>query len=206
MKFLNCRISITQKVFSPRIETEFWVERALREIKKDKKFKFLDIFSGTGCMGISILKSFKKSQADFIDISREAILQIKENLKKNKIDKKRYRVLQSDLFKKTNNLKYDYIFANPPYVAQNRIKEVQKEVLKKDPHLALFSGKEGMDCIRKFVPQARKHLKKGGVIFMEFDPLQKKEIGEILKREGFKFSFKKDQFKKYRWLKAELKN
>jgi release factor glutamine methyltransferase len=132
----------------------------------------------------------------------------------NKIEESRYRIYKSNLFE---NLKrkepapyrnevsgagYDIIFANPPYVALNRISQVQKEVRQKEPREALFAGKDGMFWIRKFLKEAKKHLNRNGVIYMEFDPLQKNEIQEILKKEGFKFSFRKDQFKKYRWLKA----
>ena len=93
-RFLNCRIDLTKKVFEPRIETEFWVKKALREIKnlrlKIKNLKVLDIFAGTGCIGISVLKTCPEScrRIDFIDISKEAIKQVKVNLKLNKIPKK----------------------------------------------------------------------------------------------------------------------
>jgi hypothetical protein len=38
---------------------------------------------------------------------------------------------------------------------------------------------------------------------LEFDPLQKRKIEEIMRRERFEFSFHKDQFKKFRWLRAK---
>ena len=69
-----------------------------------------------------------------------------------------------------------------------------------------------MFWIKKFLFKVKKYLKPptnklvgGGKIFMEFDPLQKEKIKEILEKQSFKFQFKKDQFKKYRWLKV-IKN
>jgi release factor glutamine methyltransferase len=206
IKFLNCKIDLSKKVFEPRIETEYWVKRAIRELQiADCKLQILDIFAGSGCIGIAVLKNVKNSFVDFVDISKESIEQIKINLKLNGIKKGSYRLLRSNLFKKVKG-KYDFIFANPPYVALERINEVQKEVLEKEPKIALFAGKDGLDLIRKFLPRAKKHLKKGGKIFMEFDPKQKVEIEKILKKENFNFQFKKDQFKKYRWLVAWRKN
>ena len=203
VKFLNCRIDISRKVFNPTAETEFWVEKIIKQLAKKKRataINMLDIFAGSGCIGIALLKNRKDSRVDFADIANDATEQIKINLKLNKISAGRYEVYKSDLFEKIKKKKYDVIFANPPYVALNRISEVHKEVLEKDPHIALFGGREGMDIIKKFLPEAKKHLSPQGKIFMEFDPLQKEAIEKILKGLNFKYKFKKDQFKKYRWL------
>ena len=78
----------------------------------------------------------------------------------------------------------------------------KKKFCKKSRAAALFAGKDGMFWIEKFLKEVKKHLNKKGVIYMEFDPFQKEKIEKILKKEGFKFQFRKDQFKKYRWLKA----
>ena len=201
VNFLNCKIDLSKKVFEPRIETEFWVGKALDELRiKNYELRVLDIFAGTGCIGITFLKNIKNARVDFADISQKAIKQIKANLKLNKISKEKYRIFKSNLFEKIRNNKYDIIFANPPYVALDRISQVQKEVLRKEPPTALFAGKDGMYWIERFLKQVKKYLSRKGVIYLEFDPLQKEKIRKILEKEGFKFQFRKDQFKKYRWL------
>jgi HemK-like putative methylase len=206
-RFLNCRIDLAQKVFEPRIETEFWVGKTIKEINKkienrNQKIEVLDIFAGTGCIGIAVLKNIKRAEVDFSDISNRATEQIKVNLKLNKILKKRCKIYKSNLFQGLKSKRYNIIFANPPYVAFDRISEVQKEVLQKEPATALFAGKDGTFWIKKILKEAKKHLNKNGLIYLEFDPLQKGKIKDILKKEGFDFSFRKDQFKKYRWLKT----
>jgi len=201
VNFLNCKIDLSKKVFEPRIETEFWVGKALDELRiKNYELRVLDIFTGTGCIGIAVLKNIKNAKVDFTDISKEAVCQININLKLNGIPKNRYGIHQSNLFEKLSERKYDVIFANPPYIALERINEVQKEVLQKEPPAALFAGKDGMFWIEKFLKEVKNHLNKKGVIYMEFDPRQKEKIEKILKKEGFKFQFRQDQFKKYRWL------
>ncbi len=206
IKFINCKIDYKDQVFQPRIETEFWVGKEIKNLEnRKKKIEILDIFAGTGCIGIAILKNIKNANVNFVDISDVAIKQIKINLKLNNISKERYKIYKSNLFEKLKGERYDFIFANPPYVALDRISEVQKEVLEKDPHISLFAGKDGMDYIRKFFIQIKEYLKSNGKIFLEFDPFQKKKIKEILEKEKFKFIFKKDQFGKIRWLKAEAK-
>ena len=208
IKFLNCKIDLRNRVFIPRIETEFWVKKAIKELKIENcklKIDALDIFAGSGCIGIAILKNIKNSYVDFADTDKKAIGQIKINLKLNKIPRERYRIYKSDLFEKIKDKDYNYIFANPPYVAKERLKEVQPSVLKYEPKTSFLAGKRGLFYIRKFLKEAKRFLKERGTVYLEFDPLQKKEIEDILKKKGYKnFKFFKDQFKKYRFVKVQI--
>ena len=208
-KFLNCKIDLRNRVFIPRIETEFWVARAIKTIRtsniEHRTLKVLDIFAGSGCIGISILKNVKNLLVDFADIDKKAIEQIKINLKLNKIPSQRYRIYQSNLFEKIKNKNYNYIFANPPYVAKERIKDVQLSVLKYEPKTSFLAGKKGFFYIKKFLKEAKRFMKPGGIIYLEFDPEQKNDILDILKKENYKnFRFFKDQFKKWRFAKVNL--
>jgi len=204
VKFLNCRIDLKNRVFIPRIETEFWVKKAIREIKiaENSSPRILDIFAGSGCIGIAILKNIKDSFVDFIDIDKRAIEQIEINLSLNKILKSRYRIYKSNLFEKLKNSMYDFIFANPPYVAKERLEEVEPAVLKYEPKRAFLAGKGGLFYMRGFLKKAKNFLKQNGAIYLEIDPFQKEDIKNILLDEGYKkFKFFKDQFKKYRFVK-----
>jgi len=208
-KFLNCKIDLRNRVFIPRIETEFWVARAIKTIRtsniEHRTLKVLDIFAGSGCIGISILKNVKNLLVDFADIDKKAIEQIKINLKLNKIPSQRYRIYQSNLFEKIKNKNYNYIFANPPYVAKERIKDVQLSVLKYEPKTSFLAGKKGFFYIKKFLKEAERFMKPGGIIYLEFDPEQKNDILNILKKKNYKNSqFFKDQFKKWRFAKVNL--
>jgi len=114
------------------------------------------------------------------------------------------RFISSTLFEKLKG-KYDVIFANPPYVAKEKIKEVQPSVLRYEPRRAILGGKKGLFYIRKFLKEAKKFLKPDGTIYFEFDPEQKNEISNILRKENYKnFKFFKDEFKKYRFVKVQI--
>ncbi|MGC9031528.1 MAG: HemK family protein methyltransferase [Minisyncoccia bacterium] len=200
MRFLNTTIDLSEKVFIPETETKFWTKKAIL-LMKSKKFKnkkvldILDIFSGSGFIGIAILVNVKNTKVTFSDVDENSIKQIKINLKLNKISPQRYKILKSDIFSSfPKNKKYDFILANPPYVALKYAWQVQKSVLKKDPFISLFSGKDGLNHIRVFLSRVKKFLKNGGFCFMEFDPRQKKEIRKILQKEKLKYIIKKDQY------------
>ena len=207
-EFLGCKIDLSKRPLIPRPETEYWVEKALAE------FRILDMFAGSGCIGLAVLKNIKNAFLVFAEKDKKAIEQIKINCKLNKIDPKRYKIIQSDIFGKIRG-KYDYIFANPPYIADYRRNpstrlrailrnRIQKSVLKYEPKAALFGGRDGLFYIRKFLKQAPSFVKSSegrGKIFMEFSPEQKKETEKLLDKYNYKnYKFHRDQYGKWRWV------
>jgi release factor glutamine methyltransferase len=130
-------------------------------------------------------------------------MQIAKNNRINAIDKKRYRIVQSDVFKKIKG-KYDYIFANPPYIPTTRKSNIQSSVLAYEPKEALFGGKDGLQYIKKFLAGAHQHLKPGGRIYMEFDGPQKQEIKKIITRLNYLVhKFYQDQHGRFRFVVIE---
>ena len=171
--FLNCKINVNHKTLIPRPETEYWVNNLkIENVEKSG----LDIFCGSGCIGISLLKKCPKLNITFADVDDNALKQTKENLDINKIDKSRYEVIKSDLFENINE-KFDYIFANPPYVSKGD--KVGKET-KYEPKIALYSKNNGLEIINKFLNTTEKYLNQNGTLYMEFGNKQKGEIEKIL--------------------------
>jgi len=185
----------------PRVETEFWVEKAILEMKKQKGIiSIADVFSGSGCVGIAILKNIKKSKVVFTEIDKALLMQIKINLKLNNIKHSTYTVVHSDIFK---NLKgtYDFILANAPYIPLSRKTKLHRSVIKFEPAIALFAGEDGLKIIKNFLKTASKYLKPNGQIWMEFDITQKNKLNKLLKKYGYiNYKFYKDQYKKWRYV------
>lgn len=200
--FLNCRIDLSYRPLIPRPETEYWTEKLISQLKTGKReVKVLDIFAGSGCIGVAILKNIKKVKVDFADNDKLALKQIRKNLKINHLAAGRYRVISSDVFKNLNG-KYDIIAANPPYIAFSRKNKVAKEVLRFEPHQAIFAGRKGLFYIEKIFKQAESYLKPKGEIWLEFDAPQKPAITKIARHYGYQCDFFKDQFNRWRYLRA----
>ena len=208
--FLGCKIDLSKKTLIPRPETEFCVQKAMQDILQispqtlDDRPKFevkvLDLFSGSGCIGLSILKNHKNLKVVFAEREKNALAQIKINCQLNRLSSSRYNIIQSDIFSNVKG-KFDYMFANPPYIPTTRRSKIQLSVLKFEPKEALFGGGDGLKYIRKFLAEAKNFLKPGGKIFMEFDSIQKRPIELLLKKYGYQtWEFGKDQYGKYRYV------
>lgn len=205
-KFLGCRIDLSKRTFIPRPETEFWVARAIAELKTSAKAELyvLDMCAGSGCVGIAVLKKLKNANVRFAEIDPLAVSQIRINVEQNAIDPKRVRIARSDLFGAIpGDAHYDMILANPPYVDPKRIGEVQPSVFNFEPRIALFGGRLGLEVVRKVAAKARHYLCPGGILFLEFDPDQRDKIEAMLKLSRYShFEFCRDQFDRWRFVKA----
>jgi len=196
--FLGCKIDLSFKPLIPRSETEFWVEESIKRIDKKKEFRILDLFAGSGCIGMALLKHLPKAKVDFGEKDKNLLKQIKLNCSLNGIDKERYKVIETDIFSELKG-KYDFIFANPPYISSQRLETVQKSVLDYEPKEALFGGNDGLLVIKKFLKEAKSHLNPGGKIYLEFGQGQKRKLEKLAKELRYqKPEFWKDQFGRFR--------
>ncbi len=212
VSFLGCHIDLRTKPLIPRPETEFWAEKLIKEIKREelgrKHFRCLDIFAGSGCVGIALLKH-TKARVDFAEKNKDYCRQIKINADLNRIKKTAYRVFTADLFaglpggRSSGKVeKYDYIVANPPYIPTGR--RLSRSVKDWEPAQALFGGKDGLFFIRKFLADASSFLKPAGKIYLEFGYGQKQKIEALVKKQEWgSINFQRDQSGRYRWLELQ---
>jgi release factor glutamine methyltransferase len=207
-RFLGCDIDLSFRPFIPRPETEFWVEKAIEEIKKNssQQIRCLDLCAGSGCIGVAVLKHVPGAHVGFAEINENFCKQIELNCKKNGIEENRFNIFQSNLFEKIDG-QYDYILSNPPYVATGSPERVEQSVKDFEPAGALWSGGDGLEDIRRLLKDAHAHLTEGGILYMEFDSLQKDAIEEIMKSLPYrKCSFFKDHYGKWRYVIVRILN
>ncbi len=195
--FYNCIIDLGYKPLIPRVETEYWVNNFVIKNSLSEETEVLDMFSGSGCIGISVLKN-SKANVDFVEIKPNNIEQIQMNLVLNKVQGE---VFESDMFTDIPMKKYDYILANPPYISRTRLDTVGDSVIDHEDHGALFAENEGLFFIEKLIKESAKFLKLGGKIYIEYDPWQTKKIINLLKENNIhNFDIQKDQYGKNRIL------
>ncbi len=211
-EFLNCKIDLSKRPLIPRPETEYWLEQALQMIGHRMSnhlggMRALDIFAGSGCIGVALARKYPALHLTFADNDPTMLEQVKINCDLNKLNSKSYTLIQSDIFSAMPGT-YDFIFANPPYVpvgqGVGRPTSDGVNIMDHEPKEALYAGKEGLDVIMPFFEQVREHLNPGGQIWLEFGAEQKDAITNILRELNYygdyNCAFHKDQHGAWRYV------
>ncbi len=191
-EFMGLMYTVSPAVLVPRPDTEILVEQALQWLST-RSFnappQILDVCTGSGCIGISLAYYRPNIELTISDISPEALSISRTNaikiLGSEKAQKIRY--VQSDMLTSflSKTKRFDLIVSNPPYIPEARIPELAKEV-QKEPLIALAGGSDGLDLIRRLIPEAAALLNSGGALFIESDPEQILSIQELLKNNDFR--------------------
>lgn len=196
VEFCSLRLKVIPGVFIPRPETELLVEEVLHYIDKRSNFSYpiniLDLGTGTGAVLLSLLKEIKDAYGIGIDKNSLALSLAKENAFLNNIDNATF--LEGDIFfpeKFVFSEKFDIITSNPPYIPNNEIKNLQREV-RYEPLLALNGGEDGLLYYPYIFKWGKMFLKKYGIIAIEMGIFEWKDIKEIASSYGFSGYFKKD--------------
>lgn len=162
----------------PRPETEELAEWLLKNVTLPKNPRVLDMGCGSGVLGLTLAADLAGSQVTLADLSPDALDLARENAALLEIPNATF--IESDLFSTLAGQSFDLIVANLPYVPETDRPTLSKEV-SHDPALALFSGPDGLDLIRRFIPQAKDHLSPGGWIALEIGIHQSEEVESLLR-------------------------
>ena len=180
-EFMGYNFFVNENVLIPQPDTEILVEEVLDILKKTKKYKILDLCTGSGAIAISISKILANSIVDdnikisASDISSKALDVAKINARINDV---KIEFIQADLFDKIGK-KFDIIVSNPPYIKTAVIKKLNLEV-QNEPYIALNGGKDGLDFYRKIINDAYKYLEADGYLALEIGFDQRQEVIEII--------------------------
>lgn len=139
----------------------------------------LDLCTGSGCLAIIAADVFENSAVDAIDISKNALAVAEKNIK-NYALQNQINLLCGDGFEvlKNQQKKYDLIICNPPYVDAEAMKNLPPEY-RHEPSLALASGVDGLDFVKKLLQNAKNYLSESGVLVVEIGHQKEKLLQEF---------------------------
>lgn len=185
-EFMGLDFEVTEDVLIPRPDTEILVGQVLESIEVNKNYNILDIGTGSGCIAVSIAKYAKNVIIHAVDISEKALKIAKYNAIKNNVEE-RIKFYQGDIFSPfiDNNIKFDRIISNPPYIERDEIQKLDVNVKDYEPSLALDGGEDGLEFYRRIISNAKSYMNDNGLIFFEIGYNQANSVEELLKNNLF---------------------
>lgn len=192
-EFFGLPFEVNPHVLIPRPETEHIIEEAQAWAPdKDRALKILDLGTGSGCVGLTLLKKFQNARLVSVDISDEALKVAQRNAESLGVQD-RVRFVHADAgntnvvlqnyqdFMGQSNI--DILVSNPPYIAHED-PMVDKDVRKFEPHTALFADDEGLALLKVWSAQYSPKLSRPGLLLMEMGMSQGPKMSEHLVKLG----------------------
>jgi release factor glutamine methyltransferase len=179
---------VTPDVLIPRPETEFVLEQALAVIRScwpdASGLCLLDLGTGSGVIA-DVLAGELDCSVVGVDISRPALCVAEHNIAEHGLID-RVSLLCADMFSAfAPETRFDAIVANLPYVETDCRDQLDSEVIGFEPGLALFAGRDGLDCYRRCIAEAGEFLVRGGWLMLEIGAAQKEAIERLFAGHGF---------------------
>jgi len=162
--FYSIQINVDQRCLIPRPETEYLIE--FIKNNSDNPKKILDVGTGTGCIALMLKKLYPESTVDACDISLEALDLAKENAEINNLE---INLFQSDLLSDIEEVDYDVIIANLPYIPTETLSSLESEVVDYEPLIALDGGVDGLLYINRLIKEIEEKDITNLTLFLEVD-------------------------------------
>jgi release factor glutamine methyltransferase len=173
-EFWGMDLIVTPAVLIPRPETEHVIETVLELVASGESsgrghpantIRIADVGTGSGCIALALAKELPDAEIHATDISVAALEIARANAARHQLEH-RIQFHQTDLLTGLDP-GFDFIVSNPSYVGESEEDQVQMEVRKFEPRLAVFAGPTGGEVITRLIAQAHSALRRDGWLVME---------------------------------------
>jgi release factor glutamine methyltransferase len=179
--FWTLRLAVNPAVLVPRPETELLVERALT-LGSTGTARVVDLGTGSGAIALALACERKEWAVAATDISEEALDLARANA--SMLGLGRVEFVKGQWFEPLAARRFDLIVSNPPYVAEGD-PALQDPALKREPRIALVSGRDGLSALREIVRLAPQYLERRGWLLLEHGADQAAAVARELVVRGF---------------------
>ena len=178
--FRHVRLEVGPGVFTPRPETELLAGWAIEE-SRDDKLIVVDLCTGSGAIAKALADEVPGTVIHAVELDELAYQYAARNLAGTGVD-----LRLGDAFTAFDDLlgQVHVVVCNPPYVPLEAWESVAPEARDHDPHLALFSGDDGLDAIRRLAVRAAELLRPGGALGVEHADVQGEAVPAVLTATG----------------------
>ncbi len=181
-EFFSVPLTCRPPTLVPRPETEHLVEAVLEEIG-DSAARVLELCTGTGCVAIALALNAPRTMVWATDIAPEAVALARENVERHRLQD-RVTIMQSDLFDALSPAAapFDVVCVNPPYVEADAWPSLSPSITRYEDPIAVVSGPDGLDLIRRIVGDMPQWLRPGGLIVIEIGEAQESAVRALLEQ------------------------
>lgn len=184
-EFFGLDFEVTPDVLIPRPETELIVEETIRIVQQERIVRpvIVDIGAGSGCIAVALARELGDARVVASDISETALRVARRNAARHGLED-RIGFIASDLLDAFAEEEFaDFILSNPPYVAEEEMPSLQREVRDWEPRLALTDSNDGLSLYRRLLKDAPLHLKPGGHLICEMGYRQSERISAMVNHQ-----------------------
>ncbi len=174
--FRDLELHVDEAVLIPRPETEILAGWCIDFLPQNGSL--LDLGTGSGAIALAVATERPDAQVTACDVSPAALAVARRNGRQ--LAPGRIEWLASDLFSALPGRRFDIIAANLPYVAETEFPALDPAVRDHEPTLALTSGHDGLDLIRRAAAAAKDHLHTHGAVIFELAPAQALTVSQLL--------------------------
>ena len=166
--FRHVELAVGPGVFVPRPETELlagWaIDRAHTVLDTGRAPVVVDLCTGSGAIARSVVDEVPGAVVHAVEVDEDALVWAARNLHGTGVD-----LRAGSMASAFDDLAgtVDVVVCNPPYIPLEAWESVAPEARDHDPHLALFSGADGLDAMRVLEQRARLLLGPGGAVGAE---------------------------------------
>jgi release factor glutamine methyltransferase len=177
--FRHVELAVGPGVFVPRPETELLAGWAIERATAGSVV--VDLCTGSGALAKALADEVPGAVVHAVELDEGAHAWAVRNLAGTGVD-----LRQGDMATAFDDLAgtVDVLTCNPPYIPLDAWESVAPEARDHDPHLALFSGADGLDAIRVLERRAALLLRPGGVVGFEHADVQGESAPGVLAAAG----------------------
>ncbi|MDJ0615251.1 MAG: peptide chain release factor N(5)-glutamine methyltransferase [Calothrix sp. MO_192.B10] len=184
-------LMVSSAVLIPRPETECLIDLAVTTVQSVgeslqlDRGHWVDLGTGSGAIALGLADAFPKATIHAIDRSKDALAIAQKNADNYGLTE-RIHFYQGSWWQPLDFLKGQFsgMVSNPPYIPSGILPELQAEVVRHEPHMALDGGESGLDCIRHLINVSPTYLRPGGLWLIEMMAGQAEIVRQLLENQG----------------------
>ena len=199
--FLDRKFVVREGVLIPRPETEELVRMVTDRYKGRSGLRVLDVGTGSGCIAVTLAAELKQAEVVAVDVSESALEVARENARRHRVS---VDFVRCDMLQEGPSGHFDLIVSNPPYVTLQEKDEMRPNVLRYEPHRALFvPNDDPLVFYRVIAEYGCRSLNPGGMLWFELNERYGSEVASLLEQSGYsEVAVHDDMFGKQRMAEA----